>query len=206
MPLFIYNRDIPDAPNNPSADQPDMKINTNSTDSLISVDHYSFNQNLGGLHKQVQMPNLAAIPIGLIANEGTVYVKSANTTSQLFYTNENSTNEYQLTRTSNADFSTFGNNGGVVDSGWTFLPGRSSAGGMLLQYGLTGVLTGTGNTVITFPKAFTAAPFSVVVTMIRDSNDVDNAYVRSVATVTNTQFEIHNTSSANRAYWMAIGV
>jgi hypothetical protein len=50
MPNFVYNRDIPDAPNNPSDDQPDMKDNTNSTDDLIDEDHYSFNDNNGGLH------------------------------------------------------------------------------------------------------------------------------------------------------------
>lgn len=57
MPLFVYNRNIPDGPNNPSVDQPDMETNTNSTDDLIDVDHFSFNDANGGLHRQVNFVN-----------------------------------------------------------------------------------------------------------------------------------------------------
>lgn len=60
MPLFVYNRNIPDGPNNPSVDQPDMETNTNSTDDLIDIDHFSFNDANGGLHRQVNMINQTA--------------------------------------------------------------------------------------------------------------------------------------------------
>lgn len=63
MPLSIYNRDIPDGPNNPSVDQPKMKTNTNSIDNLIGVDHFSFNDANGGLHKQVNMITEASPPL-----------------------------------------------------------------------------------------------------------------------------------------------
>lgn len=55
MPNFTYTRSIPAASHNPSVDQPDMQINTNSTDDLIAVDHFSFNDNDGGLHKKVSL-------------------------------------------------------------------------------------------------------------------------------------------------------
>ena len=58
--IFAYNLNIPDGPNNPSVDQPKMKVNTNSIASLIDVDHFGFNQNNGGLHKQVNLVNEAS--------------------------------------------------------------------------------------------------------------------------------------------------
>ncbi len=71
---FIYNRDIPDGPHNPSADQPLMKENTNSTDNLIAVDHYSFNLANGGKHKQVELPvSISDFPN--ILGQGTLYSK-----------------------------------------------------------------------------------------------------------------------------------
>lgn len=71
---FPYTRDRPDPPNNPSSDVPDMKINTNSTDSIIGVDHVGFNLPNGGyhtiIHQGVQASDPAAIP-----NINQVYTK-----------------------------------------------------------------------------------------------------------------------------------
>lgn len=52
----IYNRDIPDGPNNPSQDQPKMKTNTNSIDNVLQIDHITFGDNQGGYHKTVHQP------------------------------------------------------------------------------------------------------------------------------------------------------
>ena len=57
MTTFNYNRNIPNAPNNPSSDQPLMQINTNSIEDLLDVDHFSFGETNGGTHKQVQLIN-----------------------------------------------------------------------------------------------------------------------------------------------------
>jgi hypothetical protein len=51
--VIAYTKNIPDAPNNPSADQPAMKVNTNSIDTIVAVDHYSFDDASSGTHKQV---------------------------------------------------------------------------------------------------------------------------------------------------------
>jgi len=59
MPNFIYTTNIPAAPHNPSADQPIMQVNANSINSIIGVDHYSFNSVDGGYHKQVNLVNEA---------------------------------------------------------------------------------------------------------------------------------------------------
>ncbi len=69
MPITYYNN-IPDAPNDPSADQPKMQTNTNSTDAIIAIDHYTFADNPSGFHKQVNFPvkNAAVAPAGTDAS------------------------------------------------------------------------------------------------------------------------------------------
>lgn len=47
---LTYTTGIPDTPNNPSNDQPNMKVNTNSINSWVQVDHHGFGDNLGGYH------------------------------------------------------------------------------------------------------------------------------------------------------------
>lgn len=53
MASYTYTNDIPFENNAPSVDQPNMKVNTNSIDSLIGEDHISFNTPNGGYHKIV---------------------------------------------------------------------------------------------------------------------------------------------------------
>lgn len=203
MPTFGYTQDIPDAPNNPSNDQGPMKVNTNSIFDLIKVDHYGFNDSLGGLHKQVQMPVLGAIPAGLIGSEGTLYTKSS-TGSQLFYTPDTSGNEYQITRTASADFATFGAN----PNGWTFLPG-GTLGGLLLQYG-TVALPGTSGTV-NFPKAFTTGVFNVFFSYSRASNITPISYwLNTSPAISLTSFTYASSTAVaplpQALFWMAIGI
>jgi len=57
--MVAYNNDIPDQPNNPSVDAPKMKINTNAVDTILAVDHISFNANNGGTHKQITHETLS---------------------------------------------------------------------------------------------------------------------------------------------------
>lgn len=209
MTNFDYNRDIPDGPNNPSEDQPDLKVNTNSIDDLINEDHYSFGVNNGGFHKQVRMPNSAAIPGGLIANSGTLYTKSANGFAQLFYTNATSGNEYQLTRANNTNFSTFSTDGAYGTppatftqiGGWTFLPG-----GMLMQYGFFGKTGAAGTSgTIQFPIAFTTGPFSIQVTLFRNTGN-QTISVDSATPPSTTSFKfLTSTAGSDGVYWTAIG-
>ncbi len=53
MTNFNYNNAVPAPNNNPSVDQPDMLINTQSIELLLEVDHISFRTEDGGTHKQV---------------------------------------------------------------------------------------------------------------------------------------------------------
>lgn len=190
MTNFSYNRDIPDGPNNPSNDQPLMKVNTNSTDDLIAVDHYSFGVNNGGLHKQVQLPELLAVPGGLIANSETVYSKAVNSTGQLFFTRGSAGTEIALTS---------GVNGDVINAanGSTFL-----AGGLLIQWGTSAVVSGAGS--VSFNTAFSANAYSVSITSVRSATNVDTVYFVSS---NSSGFNYFNTSGGGIASikWIAIG-
>ncbi len=53
---FTFDTTIPAAGNKPSVDQPKMKTNNASTNSIIAVDHYTFESLNAGKHKQVTFP------------------------------------------------------------------------------------------------------------------------------------------------------
>lgn len=204
MPFFDYNRDIPDGPHNPSTDQPDMKVNTNSTDDIIDVDHYSFQQNNGGLHKQVTMPILSVIPPGRPASSGTLYTKTG---SQLYYTPDASAFEVQMTRAQVANSGTFANNtnyatnaNGTFNGGWTFLPG-----GLLLQYGTITTPKDSSTGTATFPIAFTGTPFSITISISRVPFSSSSQFFY-VGALSNTGFTFSNTTNTNTIYWMALGI
>lgn len=88
--MVTYNRDIPDAPNNPSNDQPKMRQNTNATYDILNVDHITFNETNGGYHKQVnfQLKTSHATPTD---PQSVLYTADgvANTVSELYFSNQN---------------------------------------------------------------------------------------------------------------------
>jgi len=87
-----YNNGIPDAPNNPSNDQPLMKQNTDSIDQLIAIDHVSFNSSNGGFHKKVSLNNVAttSAPTDPVSIVYTDYTTINPAKPQLFFRNSNS--------------------------------------------------------------------------------------------------------------------
>lgn len=84
MTLYKAVRNIPDGPNNPSVDQPKMKLNNNSFIDLIDVDHYGYNQANGGYHEIIHQPPEVSDPIA-IPGIGQTYTKTLNGDEQLFY-------------------------------------------------------------------------------------------------------------------------
>lgn len=58
MANVTYTLNIPLRTDSPSQDQENMKANTNAVDTLMLVDHYSFNNSdsLGGYHKNIHLP------------------------------------------------------------------------------------------------------------------------------------------------------
>lgn len=100
MTSFTYYSNIPNAPDNPSFDQPLMQINSQSINSLMAVDHVTFNTTgptapsagqSGGQHLQVTF-NSKNVPGGaptdpvsiMYTNSGT-----ASSVSEVFYRNQN---------------------------------------------------------------------------------------------------------------------
>lgn len=190
MPSINYNLNIPDGPNNPSNDQPDMKENTNSINQWTAVDHYQFSDNTAGKHKQSRYVT-STMPAGLVNGEGTLYTKSS-TGSQLFYSPDNTGREYQMTRTIEASWATFGVNTGAGSSGWSFLPG-----GLILQWG---VASGGSPANITFPVTYTTGVFSITL------GNAQTGLQFYISASSASGFTITRTSGAGmNVFWMSIG-
>jgi len=203
--MTVYLPNIPLASDLLSVSQGNIKDNFFTANAIMDVNHYPFNDTTAnkGKHKFVAMPVLGAIPT-VVAGDGAVYTKT-NATSQLFFTADGSGNEYQLTTTSDADFSKFGTSiaygsppaPDIQEGGWTFLPG-----GLLLQYGKYTVVSGN-NRVVQFPIAFTSV-FCVQVTAITTtSNQV--AVLTSNDDTTFTWRNAITSAIVTQLYWSAIG-
>ncbi len=181
--------------------RPIINSNFQTINTAFAINHIAFNISGAGKHKFVEMPNQSVIPSPLAGGEGTLYCKASGGAAQVFYTPGVSTNEYQLTRAITASFATFGTNTGYAANhtgGWTFLPG-----GMLLQYGLR-ISAGTSG-VITFPTAFTNAPYSITVSLY--SNAASRTVVVDTGTApTTTGFNFINSAAGLGVFWTAIGV
>jgi hypothetical protein len=209
-----YNADIPAANNNPSDDQPLMLTNTNSTRSWVTIDHFGFEDNNGGLHKQTRIINQLAIPANLTTSMGTIYTKLATSTgalkeSNIFFTPGTSGNEYQITRVITASFALFGaltaNYNGVganFSGGWTFLPG-----GLLFQYGSVSLAAGhAGQQIVKFPIQFSTSNIVPTATAITSTNSSQACNIVA-ATISSTQFNVFvDVGSSFKGFtWSAIG-
>ena len=99
MTTFPFYPNIPDGPNNPSFDQPNMKINNQSDYSIWNVDHLTYDQigsggvgTSAGQHKFVTFNNVAT-PAAVIDPLSIAYTQigSAISTAELFFKNANAT-------------------------------------------------------------------------------------------------------------------
>jgi len=214
---FTYTRDIPDPPSSPSVDVPNMKTNTNSIDSIWTVDHFEFKQINAGRHKQVTLTNEAAP--GFVGGNGALYANAPVSASFPFWQNANGS--YQLigananSDAASASFSGFGAFGTVTanyaqTAGWTYLPG-----GMLLQYGSVISTLGTpqinpSTIAITFPVVYSTANIVVSITPICKVAGTTQVHVPSLqsGTLATTGFTC-NWDTSTTAYvgftWTAIG-
>lgn len=179
----------------------------------FAINHIGFDEANEGKHSFLQMPEQSSDP-ATAANEIAIYSKEGvgPAEANLFLRDENSGgaggNVYQMSRTDDTNFATFGTNtnySGTITGGWTFL-----AGGMLLSYGI-GTTSGTGNPncTITFPKSYTNTVYSIVCTPILTANSrrFISVYDRS-----NTQFRavVRDSGgtpvSGETFFWQVIGV
>ncbi len=217
--MSIYLNNIPTGLINLDTDYKNLQNNFSQLDISFGINHFPFSENSikNGKHTFINMINNVNIPSGvnvLVQDEGTLYTKTNATITDLYYTPDNTGNEYQITRTDTSNFATFSTNtvypGAQVyeTGGWTFLPG-----GLILQYGTVKPGQNTSQTGTTlFPINFTSAPFVVLPTAISRSAGVGNQErvisIKDTST-TNNQFEWtwdNNTSNYVGFSWVAIGI
>lgn len=188
MTFNAYTNNIPFATHDPSADQPIMLQNTNSTSNIWLTDHHGFNDNLGGYHTIIhQDPQSDPTPIPGINQ---IYVKTVLGDTQLF------------SMTGGGGISQL-TGGSASASGFQYL------GNVLLQWGTGVTATLPSSTTITYPKAFTTSVFNVQATFISSiAGASGNRIWIEVFNVGLTTFEVATLSTANETgfYWLAIGV
>jgi hypothetical protein len=216
MSFFAYTQNIPNPPNNPSTDVPNMQTNTNSVFSWPLVDHYGYEDtnNYGGWHKQITLVSLGNNPTlpPLTTGNAELYTNTVPTAggekTELFFTPDTTGNVYQMTRTSSVYYASFANDAQYAQTppvatqfgGWTFLPG-----GLLLQYGSEENLTATGT--IKFPRPFNTGPYNIQLTLnaLTDTFSSNTIYVIGDPTTTSFNWGFTGTTSYDAFNWLAIG-
>lgn len=172
MPSYTYNNDIPDGPNNPSVDQPKMKVNTQSIASILggdpSVDMIGFGDVNGGWHRKITYVDQGSDATSA-AGQYVAYSKFVTSSvpaftnqSELFLKKDGNATLVQLT----AGYPN------VSQSGHTYLPG-----GIILQW----AYVTSGNSVtwdVTFPNACWGA--------VASYNFLTSAQALTVSSITTT--------------------
>jgi hypothetical protein len=190
--MITYNVNIPDAPNNPSNDQPLMKTNTNAIDTILGVNHVSFKLNNGGKHTFVQWVQQESDP-ATIANEIARYTKNVSGNAR----------EHIRLPSNGTVIQVSGPAPTIASNGCTFLPG-----GLAIQWGSA---TFVGTATINFPQTFNAPPYSVQLTQFNNVDTTTRDFPQVVSTAngsfvaqmirTNGGLETASTT----IYWLAIG-
>jgi len=187
-----YNTGIPNAPNNPSNDQPLMQTNTNSINSWVQVDHAGFQNNQGGYHTNIHMITQALSN----TSTGTGQLYAAPST-----TNFGTDNQlwFKTTNTPGASpGAQISGNNAVANVGWVFV------GGMIFQWGAATIPIVTP-TDVSFVPAFPTAALSVSITP-QSINSNSNSFAAQI--VDKTKFTIAQINGSNVSktfYWFAIG-
>lgn len=183
---FTYDSSIPNASHPPKDDQSPMQVNFQSIQSLIDVDHSDFGNSDAGIHNQCRFPTAAVTP-AYAPGTGALYAAGIMAKPGSYPTWV--TNGMNLILATN-DASNTGN-------GYAPLPG-----GLMIQWG------NSGGSPVTFPIAFTSAPYSINVTIVGSGTTgtiTTNVAVTSSST-TGFNFSVNvNNVSSPRYFWMAIG-
>ena len=218
---MTYDPNIPLPGDFLSDSQGDLKNNFTAADNSFGRNHVNFSvATNAGKHKFVELLNTDPVGVTpsppLILGEGTCYTKSnAVPESQLFYTPDNSKNEYQLTRVLGSQFATFGtliNNytpqvgGGAVgtayDAGWTFLAGQSP--GIVQMYGRYDTSTLATFGTIKWPITINSL-FSLQLTLIcTGSGTTDRrtlSYKRGSSSTTKFDWNFTDSDGDYKGFW-----
>lgn len=187
-----YQINIPNRPNKPTNDQPQMTINANSINSWVNQDHIGFNtsNSTGGYHAQVHMVANQTSP-GINTAQGVIYANTGTAISQLFY--DNGTTNYQLWS---------GQSSAAAN------PGYIKIGNIMIQWGFATGIAGTTNT-ITFTPNFSNNAYVVHITpSFSGGSQPSNPITFSTKNFTSSQFTWFAQSVSagwNQFSWTAIG-
>ncbi len=210
---FTATKNIPDGPNNPSDDQPIMKINNNSFIDIWDEDHWGFNLNTnGGKHDLVSYPVPQSNSPGTGAQEWREYTKLFGVGGgvEKFWQRPAQAAagpDIQITvnripspaapANITPDSGQFAVNGGV-----TYLPG-----GIVQMFGqITNVAD--PNQVLTFPQGgFPNNCFGVWFSVTSGAASNEKFIYVAQTSLSKTGVQIFNAgfSSSNTLYWFAIG-
>jgi hypothetical protein len=192
MTLFQFDATVPATNDNPSADQPDMLVNNQSTVGILGVDHVTFNLNNGGQHKAITFNQDASyVPSGFPVNPPQLFTNTVDGAGNalpngvpelFFYSGSAPQSKNQYVSTAN---------------GSALLPG-----GIIIKWGISSVI-GTGPN-FTFPVAFPNNCFTAQIT--GNANAYSGGFVAK--TFTPTGFIVTRTDggSGNTPYnYVAIG-
>lgn len=198
MPDIPYTTGIPAGPHNPSADQPIMQVNTNSIDTILAVDHFSFNDTNGGWHQQSTYPNLSINPT-TASGQLALYSKAGASGSDLYMVRDNIAGTVVNLTTSKISAPT------SSSAGISWLPG-----GILIQWGNVTGFSGSWPTspqTVTYPTPMSTSTFNVQATFIGpSSSSTGDITINSIsATGFVWQFSGSPSSSFGGFYWQAIG-
>lgn len=190
---FVYTTDIPNAPHDPSADQPIMEVNTNSINGILDVDHYGFNDNHGGIHRKSTYPAQGSNP-STDSGEIAVFGKTGPSGTELFMIRDNVAGTLTNLTTSKVAAPV------VTANGYSWLPG-----GILVQWGIVNKGSSSSGSV-SFNTAFLSV-VNIQITLIGSSSSTNTLSVVSISIGSPGSFAWHFTGSSSytQFYWMAIG-
>lgn len=219
MTLYDYTLDIPDGPNSPSQDQPNMKINNNNIASLIGVDHIGFNLNDGGYHTVIHQKPYLGNSWNPTAKTGAPAAISG--VEQVFALNYTPNYVGAVADTQLFARSGIGGGGGTdniyqltgavrASEGWSWI------GGILMQWGFVTITTNQETNSVLFTGRASCIPFpnnlfTVVATPQYDDQPIGpNRGVLAVKSLSTTGFNWawnsdSGTNKFNGFFWTAIG-
>lgn len=204
MTLYPYTLDTPFPTDTPAADQPNMRINTNSISGIIGQDHVGFTFVNGGYHNVIHFNTQGADPVA-VATIGELYTKSstfnATTDAGLFYENGAGV-VTQILAPANTNPSAALAGPQSISNGYTFLPG-----GIIIQFGNAAIVAGSPSTTpvvftIPFTNVFMVMAQPVTGQLIKVNG---LTYATSAQSKTGFNFLCYNPVALNNFDWFAIG-
>ena len=205
MTQFDYTQNIPNEPNNPSADVQPMKVNTNSTAGIIAVDHIGFGVPDGGYHTVIHQKPFNNVTWNPAAPSGTpAPIAGVQQTFAMNYLPDTAgaTLDTQLfTLTGNNSLSQLcGHNAASEGYVW--------CSGILLQWGTVN-FPPTSGTVTFKNRAAGCIPFPnncyIVQATLTGTSSTTNTV--SIISISKTSFtwNFTGTTSYTGFYWFAVG-